>query len=59
MIIIRNETQDDVSFYVGEKLTELSPNKVIQITLEQFKSLYLGEHVVKLSRGIIKIKGLC
>ena len=55
-IIIRNDTNDDVSFIFGEEEIELSPKKTATIYNNEFDKLKLENFVVKIKNGVIKIK---
>lgn len=55
-ITVRNETNDDVSInYDNEDIT-LEPTKYIQI--EDLDKLMMDSTIVKIRKGVIKIKGI-
>ena len=54
-IIIRNETSDDISLSYKNVDFTLEPNKFIEI--ESLDELMLDSHIIKVRRGVIKIKG--
>lgn len=58
MIIIRNDTQDDISFKFKEEEIDLPPQKTATISLQDFENLKLENFIVKIKNGVIKIKGV-
>ncbi len=56
MIIIRNETQDGVSFTYNDEEVVLEPNKSVQV--DSLDNIMLDETIVKIRKGVVKIKGV-
>jgi len=56
-VIIRNESTEYVHLTYGGVDVQLDPNKFIQV--DSIDELMMDSMIVKIRRGVIKIKGLC
>ena len=57
MIIIRNDLNDDITFFFEDEEIVLGPQKTASFLKENFDKLRLENYIVKIKNGVIKVKG--
>jgi hypothetical protein len=57
-MIIRNETKDEIVLQISGGEVMLDPNKAVTISPDAFDDICLNECIVKIRKGVIKIKGV-